>query len=236
MTRVLHFPSCEGVTGRGRDNNHDKYRYLGQVASTVFFADPARQKSFVTFFRDHIHYLPIVFEIAAKVIAYLGMFNYSAMHIRRNDLQYKQVFISAEHTLTNVRQLLFPKEVLYIATDESDPSFFEAIEKHYKVFRWKDFFLKKGNYVLKDVKIPRKLEGCIEQVVCASGRLFFGTRHSTFSSYIYRLRGYIKTPVTTPYWHTIRYTGIQEIDKQAIPIPSGTNYMSENPLMWEDLT
>lgn len=40
----------------------------------------------------------------------------------------------------------------------------------------------------------RKLEGCIEQVICAMGRSFFGTLESTFSSYIFRLRGYIKAP------------------------------------------
>ena len=44
-------------------------------------------------------------------------------------------------------------------------------------------------YFLTGLKVPRKLVGCIEQAICAMGRAFFGTKESTFSSYIVRLRG-----------------------------------------------
>ena len=37
--------------------------------------------------RNHVRYPDIVFEVAARVVSRLGMFSYSSMHIRRNDLQ-----------------------------------------------------------------------------------------------------------------------------------------------------
>jgi hypothetical protein len=42
--------------------------------------------------------------------------------------------------------------------------------------------------------IPDKYIGMIEQVICACGRVFVGTSHSTFSGFIPRLRGYIGAP------------------------------------------
>ena len=31
-----------------------------------------------------------------KVVAFMGLFNYTSLHVRRNDLQYKEVFIGAQ--------------------------------------------------------------------------------------------------------------------------------------------
>jgi len=107
------------------------------------------------------------------------------------------------------------------------------VEKHHKVFRWKDFYDEETE-TLKNinspypVKVRKKVHflpalrfawpellfdyvsylslklveliytsllfiyqviNCIEQVICAGGRTFFGTKSSTFTSYIFRLRG-----------------------------------------------
>ena len=49
-----------------------------------------------------------------------------------------------------------------------------------------------------------KWDGMIEQIVCASGRLFLGTRYSTFTAYI-RLRGYMHSDkiIEGCYYHTM---------------------------------
>lgn len=200
--------------------------------------------------RDNIHFVPIVFEIAARVVQFLGPFKFSALHVRRNDLQYKEVFMNADKTLENISPVLKPNEVLYIATDEKDPRFFAAFEEKHKIFQWKDFFTEKGGYVLKGVKIPRKLEGCIEQAICAMGRIFAGTMESTFSSYIFRLRGYIANAAKNKEWdvkskmstdilfHTLAYTGNVEQDRKITfshKPPKGQIYLSEHPSIWEDV-
>jgi len=76
----------------------------------------------------------------------------------------------------------------------------------------------------------------IEQVICAGGRRFFGTRLSTFTGYIYRLRGYINAPDLNQYAHTVYYTGDPRIDKKSIlEYGAPDHYMNEDPAMWEDI-
>jgi hypothetical protein len=70
----------------------------------------------------------------------LPSLRYAAFHIRRNDLQYKEVFLSAQKSLDNTRALLQPKERIYLATDEVSPKFFAPFEKEHEVLRWHDFF------------------------------------------------------------------------------------------------
>ena len=74
--------------------------------------------------------------------------------------------------------------------------FFKAFENNgHKVFKWDDVTYKKdGPSYTKNTnkKINPKLEGMIEQIVCASGRNFIGTEMSTFSDYIRILEKYLK--------------------------------------------
>jgi len=89
-------------------------------------------------------------------------------------------------------------------------------------------------FPLQGVAVPHKVIGQIEQVVCAGAKRFFGTQHSTFSSHIARLRGYIGAPDTKMHYHTQRSTGDASIDEQNAPEITGQNYMVEDPSMWED--
>ena len=126
---VLHFPM-----------QYPNFRCLGQVASMVAFGDGSTGKPlgaqggmsncYHTVLKRGVHYQDRVWEIAAKVIAQLGgLFAYSSMHVRRNDLQYKEVFIPAKKMMRNVGELFHKKEPLYIATDEMDPKFFAAVQQ-----------------------------------------------------------------------------------------------------------
>mmetsp|Transcript_4693 Transcript_4693/g.8826 ORF Transcript_4693/g.8826 Transcript_4693/m.8826 type:complete len:544 (+) Transcript_4693:89-1720(+) len=227
--QLIVFPACRG----------EEFRYLCQVNTIVAFADEALSRSYKRMLRDNVHYQRIVFDIAARVIQKLGPFKYSALHVRRNDLQYKEVFIDASESLANIEALLHKGEPIYIATDEKrfDEFFRPFVEKGYPIFQWKDFFTERGGNVLSGVEIPRKLEGCIEQVICALGRVFAGTLESTFSSYIFRLRGYYHAPNTEIYFHNLRYSGDVRRDRVRTyskkPI-KGQIYKSEHPSIWED--
>ena len=63
--------------------------------------------------------------------------------------------MGAAETMKHIKPLVNEGEVLYIATDEKGDEFFEPISKHHKIFRWKDFFTKRGKNALTNVHIPR---------------------------------------------------------------------------------
>jgi len=242
--QVLHIPTCKTFANEFA-GPEGKTRFLSQIASEVGFGDPEKEREFKQFFYDYLHYAPEVFKTAAIIISKLGLYQYSSFHIRRNDLQYASSFLGAEAILNNVRKMLNEREILYIATDETDNEFFDAIEREHKVYRWHDFQFHgrtpgqpKGDFgaVLLGRHINRKHIGLIEQVICAGGRRFFGTPLSTFTSYIYRLRGYIDAPDTNQYHHTVHYTGDPEIDGYAkLEYGAPDHYMNEDPTLWSDV-
>ena len=71
----------------------------------------------------------------------------------------------------------------------------------------------------------------MEQLICAAGRAFVATEHSTFSGFIPRLRGYMGAPDTQIYFNTYRYFGPSD-DHAEI---EGQNYMREFPALWEEV-
>ena len=76
--------------------------------------------------------------------------------------------------------------------------------------------------------------GCAPFGALPADPLLFSLQHSTFTSYIFRLRGYIRAPDTMMRWHNIRYTGVRSLDVMTEPIPDGQAYMIEDKTMWED--
>ena len=186
---ILHFHTSDP----------DDYRLLNHFYTVVYFTDPKIDNFYKRFVRDFVHYNDSIFCAAGKIVHALqeegrsrgdtvdgeGGGGYSALHVRRGDLQYKEVIISAEEWYNTTNKLWKPNELLYIATDERDHKFFEPFAKHYELRYLGDYFKKAGLD-----KLDKTLMGMVEIVVCSSARLFVGTWHSTFSGYITRLRGY----------------------------------------------
>ena len=56
---------------------------------------------------------------------------YSSLHARRGDLQCKFVKMPAEEWHENAKDILLPKELIRIATDETNRSFFEPLTKQH---------------------------------------------------------------------------------------------------------
>ena len=105
-------------------------RYLAQIASAVAFASADAAIAARTVMRDGVHYRGAIFAAAAAAIDRLGgLFSYSALHVRRNDLQYKGSFVAADATAANVAPLLRRNESVYIATDETAAAFFAPLEE-----------------------------------------------------------------------------------------------------------
>jgi len=193
QARVVHFPE----------------NLLGHFYTFVWFRDPQLGRHVKRVIRDHVHFREEILENAERIITLLGDFKFSCLHIRRNEFQFKDVWTPAETIVENTKRLFKKGETIYISTDElsdekerkkkwSDPTamvkvvkhtWFEPMKREFgkdKVVFLSDFFDEVLGPETRDIWI-----GCIETLVCSRARVFVGTRKSTFSGYINRLRGYM---------------------------------------------
>ena len=115
----------------------------------------------------------------------------------------------------------------------SDTDFFDEMrEGGHRIFFLSDFTAD-----LADV--PKSKLGIVEQIICAGGRIFFGTGHSTFSSFIYRLRGYMGAPVKGEYHLHNKYTK-ENVAVNDVPGAPGATFDAmdnyhEPSLLWTEL-
>jgi len=154
----------------------------------IHFSNPAFDHYYKRFVRDFLHYHDSIYCAAGKIVKAVqkeGGGSYSAMRVRRGDLQYKRVKIPAAEWYANTNEVWKPKELLYIATDERDKSFFDDLAKHHDL-RFLDEYWDLAQ--LGDLD-PNYM-GMIDTIVASQGRAIAGTWCSTFSGYINRFRGY----------------------------------------------
>jgi hypothetical protein len=174
--------------------------------------------------REHVRFRAAVLRTADKIVASLG--SYCALHVRRNDFlrQYPWQDISVERVLSNVRMRVPAGARLYIASDETDRNFFAALRNGYEVRFIEDF----RSVIPEDSS--EALIACVEQVVCAFAKLFIGTKLSTYSGYITRLRGYYGVPEKSIYF-TDGSPG-SEMDDRGSPPFSWRNWMQSGNPLW----
>lgn len=225
---ILHFH-----TG---DSNGD-YRILTHFYAMVYFTDPVVDNYFKRFVRDFIHYRDNIFCAAGKIVRMLqeegrrrgfkvdeeGAGGYSAMHVRRGDLQYKEVVIPAEEWYENTAQLWLPKKIIYIATDERNKTFFDPIAQHYDLRFLGDYY-----DAAELGKLDPSFMGQVEVVVASRARLFVGTYRSTFSGYIMRLRGYYGMSKLSNYYSYIP----RRLAMHKWAYPGIFYFMREFPIAW----
>jgi len=156
-------------------------RALGHFYTT-FFLDRRRDVFIKRMFRDRFGFHPAMLQAAAPLIKQLG--SYSAVHVRRGDFldQYPRAVVSAEVILKSLRTRIPARSRLYIATNETDRSFFDPIARVYDVRMFDD--------LKADRNLLRYEAACADMLICASAEIFVGNRLSTFSGYITRMRGY----------------------------------------------
>ena len=196
--RLIHFRASE-----------KQFRLLTHFYSMIHFTNPAIDHYYKRFVRDFLHYHDSIYCAAGKIIKAVqleGGGSYSALHVRRGDLQYKKVKIPAAEWYENTKEVWKPKELLYIATDERDKSFFDDLAKHHDLRFLDDYW---DLAQLGDLD-PNYM-GMIDTIVASQGRAFAGTWFSTFSGYINRLRGYAgKTMQDSWYSFLSRKTAMHE--------------------------
>ena len=219
--KVIHFISKPG----------SGHRLLQHYYTFLHFQDSSMDRLYKRFVRDFVHYIPLIHCKAASIIARLleaGNGTYSSWHVRRGEFQYKETRLPADQLLANVGHLIPQNEVLFIATDEHDKSFFQPFRTRFpKIFFLDDFTDLAGLSTLN----PNYL-GMIDQVVCTRGRQFMGTWFSTFTGYITRMRGYHGLAD-----NSTRYTDLKHRDRfqGEAELPRFPFYMREFPLAWRGI-
>ena len=203
------------------------YRSLGPVATMLAAKSTQLPRYSRRLLKHHLRYRNEIFTWAKRICNWHQLDNFNAIHIRRNDFQYKQTRLDVHRIYQNIKSLIDMKMPLYIATDETDADFFKQLKDHFNV----PFIYTIGDWLTRaGTDLPYVWEGPIEQVICARANRFIGTDLSTFSAYINRLRGYMQASDQGCYYHSVDYNnGLPE----EIVFP-GREYLRENPLFWQD--
>lgn len=128
-----------------------------------------------------------IFNIAQEFIQILGDKAYYSIHVRRTDflIPYPSATVSPEKMLEFHGKSIPEGSTIYIATDEK-PEFFEVLKEKYQIYFYKDI----AEQLNESYKTAWWI-ALVEQLICSRGIKFIGTKFSTFSNYIYRLRGYM---------------------------------------------
>ncbi|KAL7531413.1 hypothetical protein ACHAWF_003760 [Thalassiosira exigua] len=170
------------------------HRLLSHFYTFLYFPDPKVDHFVKRFVRDFLHYTDIIWCAAGRVIELLrneateleisgnGTNDFSTLHARRGDFQYKKVKISAEDWYENTKDLFHPKEIIYVATDEKEKEFFEPMAASYNLRFLSDF-----SHAAGLDELDPNLMGMIDTIIASQGRLFVGTWFSTFTGYIVSL-------------------------------------------------
>ena len=149
-----------------------------------FFSSQADEFACRRFIRDYVRFKPAILTLGGGLAASLGSF--SALHIRRNDFfwQFPEQDLPARAILNRLPAHL--RTQLYIASDEPNRQLLAPLREHFEI-RFLEDLTGSGSVT---AGLPSDWLACVEQVICAQAREFVGTRLSTFSGYITRLRGY----------------------------------------------
>jgi len=210
------------------------YRLLVHFYGFVFFADREEDKHFKRLIRDNMHYTPEIFCFATEVIEAMQRYSrkqghggkYNSFHIRRNEFQFKEAWVDADHILGVSKDVMDKGFPVYIATDEKKRDFFKPLTDYYDVKFLDDFLKDEG--VLEGVN--KNYFGMIEQIVAANGETFIGTWWSTFTGYINRMRGYMGR-VDRSFYYPKNFKN--EMQKWAEP--TGGGWWREWPTAWTDI-
>lgn len=170
----------------GCDKNIKKdgcYRLLQHFYTFMQFTDPKIDNFYKRFVRDFLHYNDAVNCAAWKVVNAVQeeadklQKTWSTLHVRRGDLQYKKVKISAEEWYENTKEVWKPGELLYIATDERNKTFFDPIKNKGHPLRFLDDY-----WEIADMEhLDHTYIGMVDTIVASHGRAFAGTWFSTFT-------------------------------------------------------
>ncbi len=153
------------------------------------------------------------------------------MYIHTNSLipynaasQFKSVKISAEEWYKNLNHTFLENEILYIATDERNKTFFDPIKEHMDIRFLDDYW-----EMAKLSEVDPNYMGMIDTIIASRGRVFGGTFWSTFTGYINRMRGYHGMTMKNSYYSFKRKYNVTHEWRDHY---DGTNFGFEWPDAW----
>ena len=214
-------------------------RLISYHTSKIYIESFEQHKFVRRFLRDHFKYHDIIYKSANIIIEKLNNLRGSkwgwgpawhSCHIRRGDFQFTETRISCDDLIKVFLFNIPVGDLLYIATDEKDHSFFQPLTAYYRVYFFNDLL---DTEVIQKQNINPNWIGMIEQVVASHGEGFYGTFLSTFTHYILRLRGYRGEECYTKSWYTnldlMNYLH-DNIERKEI-----CSWQHEHPDVWKDI-
>jgi hypothetical protein len=227
------------------------HRLLNHFYAFIFFTNPVIDNYYKRFVRDFLHYKDEIYCAAGKIVHAINDLGktWSTLHVRRGDLQYKKVKISAEEWYENSKEFWEPGELIFIATDERNSKLTQlhiyGFEEHKTCFLTFSFFISetffdpiKEHHELRFLDdywdmarlgdLDKNFLGMIDTIVASHGRTFSGTWFSTFTGYINRMRGYLGYSMKDS-WYSWNERREVMHDYQ---YPSGNYGAREWPLGW----
>jgi len=143
------------------------------------------------------------FHIASKVVSYLGLFKYVALHARYNDFTLNfGVQPQPQDVVDELSPWLGSGTTLYIASDE--PKKFAGLNTHSaRVVMWADLLGPATNGLLTKERERFsqerwfKLTGPVEELICTFSKVFMGSERSSFTGHIQAMRVQADAPVTS---------------------------------------
>lgn len=188
------------------DNKKD-IRFLTHYYTFMRWATKAQGRAARRVARDELRYREEIQCAAAEVVdamrAKARGANWTAAHVRRGDFQFAQAKVDAEVVAAALDDKARPLGglVVYVATDEKDKTWFDALRTEgYDLFFLDDFL---GDACCPMLNAALENDpnwaGMVEQLVSAAAPVFLGTWWSTFTGYITRIRGYRGLRKTTFY-------------------------------------
>ncbi|KAL7535953.1 hypothetical protein ACHAWF_005321 [Thalassiosira exigua] len=226
-----------------------KLRMLTHFYRFLFFEDWRQDLWSKRFVRDHLRYTDEIQCAAARVVAAVRKLasnrdptgnpngDFDSFQIRRGDFKsaYKGTQLEADEIYANSREEIPENATVFVATDQKNRTFFEHLAAHYNLVFLNDF-----RSELKGVN--SNFYGMIDQLVASRGRTFFGCVQSTFSSYIFRIRGYHAQKDRTDGWeqgvlhNSFYYTGEKHKHYYAQYFPAKRPFFTrEFPTSWRDI-
>lgn len=205
-----------------------QHRVLNHFYTFFHFTDPRVDNNFKRFVRDFMHYTDEIYCAAGKIVHSLNEEakgkGWSALHVRRGDLQYKAVKIPAAEWYNNTKEVWKKGEIMFIATDEKNKTFFDDIRKHHEVRFLDDYW-----DLAKLGDLDSYFLGMVDTIVASHGRAFAGTWFSTFTGYINRMRGYLGYSIKDSWYSWLpRKDAVREWK-----YPEGNYPAREWPIGWD---
>ena len=152
-----------------------------------------------------------------------------------SSFQYKSAWLEADQIYENSKDELQENATVFVATDHKEKPFFKTLADHCDLVFLSDF-----KEELKDVNT--NYFGMIDQLVASRGRVFFGCHPSTFSGFIFRVRGYHSQKDKVEGWDrgvlpkSYYYTGKKEKSMyQSYASLQFPYYSREFPISWRDI-